>query len=254
MLSNKQLKFIKSLHQRKFRQKYGIFLAEGVKTGEEILKSPSITIEGVYARQEWLGNNAEKISRIDGSKVVGISEKELNAISALKTPNQVLFLIKNEVAEFDKSEIEKSLSLYLDEIKDPGNMGTILRIADWFGIKWVFLSEGCVEVQNPKVIQSTMGAFLRVKTLKMELLEIIQQTTDLPILGTTLEGESIFQMEIPASGILVIGNESKGISSDLRNLLNREISIPRHPEGGAESLNAAVATGIICSILRNENS
>ena len=251
MLSNKQLKFLKSLHQRKFRQKYGIFLAEGVKTGNEIINSPSVSIDSIYAVGEWLDKNQAYIANLSSNIVHQITEKELKAISMLKTPNQVLFLLKIEAGTFSIEDIKNSYSLYLDEIKDPGNLGTILRIADWFGIDWVFMSEGCVEVQNPKVIQSSMGAFLRIKTAKLDLPDLLSQAKNLAVIGTKLDGESVFEAKMPGAALVVIGNESKGISPAVGKLLTHAISIPRHPSGGAESLNAAVATGIICSVLRN---
>lgn len=250
MLTNKQLKYLKSLHQRKFRQKYGNFIAEGVKTADEIIKSSNVEIEGVYALREWADKNKSFLSNLPPNIFYEINEKQLHSISHLKTPNQVFFVLRTINHELKTDEITNHMSLYLDEIRDPGNMGTILRIADWFGIKWVFCSEGCVEVQNPKVIQSTMGAFLRVKTKTIALTEIKKQLPELPVMGTVLDGVSVYEIEKKPTGIIVIGNESRGISKEIVAQLTHKISIPRHPDGGAESLNAGVAAGIICALWR----
>ncbi len=250
MLSNNQLKFLKSLHQRKFRQKYGIFIAEGVKTASEVLQSNRFEIEGVYALRNWLDKNAEIVQELQ-NRVFEVSPHELSKISLLSTPNQILITLKNNETIFSKGEIEKDLSLYLDEIRDPGNMGTILRIADWFGIKWIFCSSGCVEIENPKVVQASMGAFLRVKTLPISLLELRQQMPDISVLGTSIKGEPLFEMKNCLPAIVVVGNESTGISEETAACLTKRISIPRHENGGAESLNAAIATGIVCSWFRN---
>lgn len=249
MLSNKQLKYLKSLHLRKFRQKYGILVAEGVKTVTEIFDHPGSPIEGVYAVQEWLSENEHLVSKYR-DKIFAVTENELAAISQLKTPNQVLCVLKQPVFSHEDEDLSSGFSLYLDDIRDPGNMGTILRIADWFGVRWVFCSKNCVEVSNPKVVQASMGAFLRVKTQTVSLQELRANYQDLPFLGTSLAGDSIFKIDLPDAGIIVIGNESVGISEETEQLLTQKIKIPRHPEGGAESLNAAVATGIICSVLQ----
>ncbi|MEZ4957104.1 MAG: RNA methyltransferase [Saprospiraceae bacterium] len=237
------------MHLRKFRQKYGILVAEGVKTVTEIFDHPGSPIEGVYAVQEWLSENVHLVSKYR-DKIFAVTENELAAISQLKTPNQVLCVLKQPVFSYEDEDLSSGFSLYLDDIRDPGNMGTILRIADWFGVRWVFCSKNCVEVSNPKVVQASMGAFLRVKTQTVSLQELRANYQGLPFLGTSLAGDSIFKIDLPEAGIIVIGNESVGISEETEQLLTQKIKIPRHPNGGAESLNAAVATGIICSVLQ----
>ncbi len=251
MLSQKQLKYLKSLRQRKFRQKYGILVAEGVKTAREIFQEATQDLEGIYALPDWITENAASISAWQDI-TWPVSASELAAISLLKTPNQVYCLLRQREYDYQEDDLSDCFSLFLDEIRDPGNMGTILRIADWFGIKWVFCSKNCVEVSNPKVVQASMGAFLRVKTQIVTLAELKIAYPDLPVLGTSLSGTSIFATAMPTSGIVVIGNESTGISSESASLLTQKILIPRHPEGGAESLNAAVATGIICAFLQKK--
>jgi TrmH family RNA methyltransferase len=180
--------------------------------------------------------------------VTEVNESELKKISTLTTPNQVLMVVKQPSFELDFQAIRSDLSLYLDGIQDPGNMGTILRIADWFGIPYIFCSDTCVDIFNPKVVQATMGAFLRIKSKEIDLKELIEATT--PVYGALLEGENLFQTERSKHGIIVIGNEGRGISDEVRALINRPILIPPHGVG-AESLNAAVATGIICAVFRN---
>ena len=251
MLSNKQLKYLKSLYQRKFRQKYGIFIAEGVKTAAEIIYDGNIQIERVLATDEWMEANVDFTTSLPEGVCQKVSENELNAVSLLKQPNQVFFVLKQQKHTFPATKNERSLFIYLDEIRDPGNMGTILRIADWFGVKWVFCSDKCVEIHNPKVIQSSMGAFLRIKTNVLPLTELKTKLPNTPIIGTTLDGSSLQNSNLTLPAIIVIGNESNGISKATQELLDHKISIPRHPEGGAESLNAAVATGIICSFISN---
>lgn len=250
MLSNKQLKYLKSLHLRKFRQKYGIFLAEGVKTANEILQFGKSSIVGVYALPSWLEKHQRELDSIPSSMIFELDERQLKAVSLLKTPNQVLMLMKQPETRLKWDMLSQEVGLYLDEIRDPGNLGTILRIADWFGIKWVLLSEKCVEVYNPKTIQSSMGAFLRVDTAIVQLDELIGNLPNLPVMGMVLEGQSIYQIAPPKAALIVIGNESNGISEETAKKLNTKIAIPRHPLGGAESLNAAVATGIVCSWAR----
>lgn len=250
MLGNKKLKYLKSLHLRKYRQKYGNFIVEGVKLAEEIIKAGQSEIEFIGALPSWAKKNQSFLASLPSDIFTELNEKELNFISQLKTPNQVVIVLKRTNYEMDKKEVSHSVSLYLDQIRDPGNMGTILRIADWFGIHWVFCSEGCVEVENPKVVQSTMGAFLRVKTMETSLSSLKSDFPDLPILGMTLDGKSVYENAIPNPSIIVIGNESRGISTELKSILTHQIKIPRHPAGGAESLNAAVATGIICALVQ----
>jgi TrmH family RNA methyltransferase len=238
MLSINKIKYIQSLHHKKFRQKYDNFIAEGDKIAYEIIKSGKIEIEAIFATSNWILKYATELKKFQ-SILVEINEAELKKISTLTTPNQVLMILKQPSFEVENQSFNNDLVLYLDGIQDPGNMGTILRIADWFGINYVFCSDSCVDIFNPKVIQATMGAFLRVKTKEIPLENIINETT--PIYGALLEGENLFQKTLSKHGVIVIGNEGKGINSTL---------LPPHGEG-AESLNAAVATGIICAVFRN---
>jgi len=249
-LSKNTVKYIKSLQAKKFRQKYNNFVLEGDKIAREILQQETLEIEACYAIAPWIEANRSLLQRFS-DKIHTIDEADLKKISGLTTPNQVLVIAKQPQIKLDSSELQQNLTLYLDAIQDPGNMGTIIRIADWFGLPYVFCSRDCADVFSPKVVQATMGALLRVKTLEIKLIDLQKQTSDLPVLGAVLNGVNIFSAKLPREGILVIGNESQGISQEIEALLTHRIAIPPAASGGAESLNAAVATGIIVALLKN---
>ena len=185
------------------------------------------------------------------AKILLAKAKDLDQISALKTAGSVIAVIKQIEQEADATVVNNDLSLYLDKIQNPGNLGTILRIADWFGIQTVFCAPDSADLYNPKVIQSTMGAFLRVKVIKCDFEVLINTYAQLPVYGTVLEGENLFKSTLEQKGIIVIGSEGKGISPHIIDKLSHPITIPAHPNGGAESLNAAVAAGIVCAAFRN---
>jgi RNA methyltransferase, TrmH family len=249
-LSINQLKFLKSLHLRKFRQKYHNFIVEGTKIASEVLSGAPEAVEGIFAVPEWVEANSALPAGME-EKLTVIDQAELKKISLLSTPNHVLLVVKEPAIRFDKKNVAQDLSLYLEDIRDPGNFGTILRIADWFGIPWVFCSPESVEVFNPKVIQASMGAFLRVKCLPLDFAVLKKELPELPVYGTVLDGAPVFDTQISQNAIIVIGNESRGISPAIEPYLSHRISIPRGNRGGAESLNAAIATGIICAVFRN---
>ncbi len=249
MLSNNKIKYIQSLKSKKQRQKYNNFIIEGDKMAREVLQSEELEIEGVFALADWVETN-RKLVNVHFNKILNINERELKKISNLTTPNQVLIIAKQWTPKIDFSTFKNDLSLYLDGIQDPGNMGTILRIADWFGIDWVICSPTCVEIYNPKVVQASMGAFLRVKTAVLPFETLQEQAKEVPVYGTVLDGENMYEMDLKANGIIVIGSEGKGISPAVMAQLNHRISIPAHTSGGAESLNAAIATGIVCALFR----
>jgi TrmH family RNA methyltransferase len=245
-ISKSTIKLINSLRLKKFRQKYNNFIVEGDKiVREAILESPQL-IKALYALPEWLIQNAQDLPK-DIKHEVNLGE--LKKISQLKTPNHVLAVLNRPTYSSGDVTLSNQLAIYLDGIQDPGNMGTILRIADWFGITYVFCAKNCVDVYHPKVIQATMGAFLRVKTIEKELSAIIEEWPELPILGAAMDGVNIFQLEPIDAGIIVIGNEGNGISALTQEMITRRISIPAAANSRAESLNAAVATGIICAVL-----
>ena len=252
MLSKNTIKYIKSLRLKKFRQKYRNFVVEGEKMALEILQSTELELEGIYALPEWLKKYKSHLM-VAPSKIYSLTTKDLERISSLKTPNKVVAICKMPTYSFERLLLNNSLTLFLDGIQDPGNMCSILRIADWFGLPYVFCSSGCVDIYNPKVVQSSMGAFLRVKVIPMEIAELKKQCPELPILAAVLGGQNIFTTKLPKNGLLVIGNEGNGISAVVRSVANYEITIPQGQQGGAESLNAAVATGILCSALLNRS-
>lgn len=245
-LSKNEIKYVKSLHLKKFRQKYNNFIVEGDKIVRELLASSDFQIEGLYAEEKWLATHAAKLP-LSSTQMYAVSPNELTRISTLKTPNQVLVIVRQPTFRFSPDKINSSLSLYLDEIRDPGNFGTIIRIADWFGFPYVFCSPTSAAWTNPKVIQASMGSFLRVQIHTVALSEFSTIAPSLPILGMVLGGQPLPEVPKPDVGLVVIGNESRGISASNLPYLTQQVTIPRHPEGGAESLNAAVATGIICA-------
>lgn len=238
MLSKNELKYIQSLCQKKQRQEERLFIAEGTKLVNELLHS-RYTIRKVYALADWADQNR------DVANAVTVTEIELGKISGLQTPNQVLAIVEQQQPAAEPV-IKGQLTLVLDGIQDPGNLGTIIRIADWFGIKQVVASEDTVELYNPKVVQSTMGSFLRVQVWYRSLSEFLL-SANIPVYGALLNGKNMHGEPPVTEGLLVIGNESKGISKELLPFISHPITIPRL--GGAESLNAAVAAGIIVSHL-----
>ena len=238
MLSKNELKYIQSLCQKKQRAQEGLFLAEGPKLARELLNS-DYQVEKLYATEEWLAEN-----KVDVDATV-VTEIELGKMSTLQTPNEVLLMCRQKT-DLGEPAFKNKVSIVLDGLQDPGNLGTIIRIADWFGISQIIASEDTVEFYNPKVIQSTMGSFIRVKCWYRNLTEILS-SINMPIYGALLKGQSINQISPLKEGILIIGNESKGIRDTTLPFITKAVTIPRI--GQAESLNAAVATGILLSHL-----
>jgi RNA methyltransferase, TrmH family len=242
MISINQKKHVNSLKQKKFRTEHNSFVVEGVKMLEELLQS-DYEIESVYATSSWIDNNPT-------IECVKVSEKELDQISSLKTPNEVLAVVKQK--EVELMDVSTQLTIALDKIQDPGNLGTIIRTADWFGVTNIICSEDSVNVYNPKVIQATMGSFFRVNIIYSNLNQFFSENTGLTVYGALLEGESIYSKELKSNGsVMLMGNESKGISDDLIPFITDKTSVPKI--GKAESLNIATATAIFCSELRRSH-
>ena len=237
MISKNEIKFIQSLSNKKQRAEAKLFVVEGVKLLQELIQS-SYQIKKIYATPEW---NAQILGNKDLLTV--ISEQELERISSLQTPNQVLALV-HEKEMNEPINFAKTITLMLDDIQDPGNLGTIIRNADWFGIHQIVCSPNTVSIYNNKVLQSTMGSFTRVNVYYQDLIETVKNA-HVPIIGAILAGENIYHFQKPTEGILVIGNEGKGIHEELLTYIKHPVTIPKI--GAAESLNAAVATGIILS-------
>jgi len=233
MLTNNETKLIKSLVKKKFRQKYDKFVVEGVKNIGEVLKSP-IEVERIFSTEPIFSDfkvNTELIS-----------EDELKKISQMVNPNTALALCK--IPEEKEPDLN-GFVIALDAIRDPGNLGTIIRMADWFGINQIICSKETVDLYNPKVIQSTMGSFTRVQISYTDLSKIFSQYKN-PVLGAYMEGENIYKSEFPENAILLMGNEANGISESLSHFVSKKISIPRFGKlQETESLNVAMATGII---------
>lgn len=241
MLSKREIKDIQSLSLKKFRDELKLFVAEGPKVVGELIELMPQQVEKVFAVKEWIGSNGHLLQHI---RVIETSEAGLQRISQLQTPNQVVAVIKQLASH--RPEGSSSFILYLDSIQDPGNLGTIIRIADWFGVKHIVCTAGCADMYNPKVVQSSMASIARVNVFYDEGQEWLQQQR-LPVYAATLNGASLYETEKTGKGILIIGNESRGISEQILQYASEQITIPR--KGKAESLNAAVATGIILSHL-----
>lgn len=247
MISKARIKLIKSLEQRKQRNLQQLFVAEGPKLVGELL----VTMKPSYiaAIPEWWNEHASLLN--SPCETDTITTEELHKASLLRTPQQVIALFPIPQYKFDTTTAQHELCLALDGVQDPGNMGTILRIADWFGIHNVVCSEDTVDIYNPKAVQATMGALARVKVHYVNLSEMLSQCKT-PIYGTLLDGNNIYKQELGQNGFIVMGNEGKGLSQAIRSLVTQKLYIPNYPIGTqtTESLNVAIATSIVCSEFR----
>lgn len=250
MISRSQVKYINSLKIGKFRNISRTFIAEGPKLFDEILNS-DLEIKSIFALGSWLQDNEKVLGQLESYEV---NEQEFKKISTLSTPNQVLFIVKIPEFDFDQDDLNNNLVLALHDIRDPGNLGTIIRTADWFGINQVICSKECVDIYHPKVIQATMGSIARIKIQRINLTDLLgQYAQGVSVYGASAEGKNIYQERLPANGIIIIGNESHGIAAHLNKYINKHLSIP---SGGSvtESLNAGIATAIIISEFRRQNA
>jgi RNA methyltransferase, TrmH family len=243
MLSKKIVKYIQSLSHKKYRDEEGAFIAEGPKIIAEFLASQNFTCKIVCAEKEWLLSNKD-LFNIPLPDIYEIDEDSLKKISLLKTPNKVIAVFSKKVLN-TQPELSNKITLALDDISDPGNMGTIIRIADWYAIENIICSEDCVDCYNSKVVQSTMGSLVRVNIFYTDLKSFFSSHKNISIYAATLSGKNVSGFKSIREGFLLIGNESSGISGELIAVSKNQIAIPRY--GNAESLNAAVATGIILS-------
>ncbi len=243
MLSKAQNKYIRSLSQQKYRAEHGVFVVEGDKIAREWLASAA-AIQHIAATAAWLQSHVNLVNEHSEAIVTEVSQDELQSISQLQTANDVLLVVyKNKT---NTSLPADEWCIALDTLQDPGNMGTIIRIADWFGIKHIVATPDSVDYYNPKVIQAAMGGHLRVQLHITDVLSFVSQT-NMPVYAAALDGEDVYALKDVQRGVLVIGNESKGISAPVLQKATRKITIPRR--GGAESLNAAVSAGILCALL-----
>lgn len=238
MLSKIETKYIQSLFHKKQRDALKLFIVEGIKGVDELLNS-HFKVQKILAVKEW------EHPFMQNAPLVRVTEEDLQNISGLQTPNKVMAIAEQQLFNAEKP-LNGKFTLALDGIQDPGNMGTLIRIADWFGINQILASADSVDCYNPKVIQSTMGSFIRVGVAYGNLTVLLAESP-VPVYGALLEGASVYQQAKITEGVLLIGNESKGIHSQLLPLINFPVHIPRI--GGAESLNAGVAAGILLSHL-----
>lgn len=238
MVGKSQIKFIKSLLQKKYRNQYGMFVVEGLKTVQELLDS-NFEAHIIYTVGDILVN-AEHVD------TVLVSEQELKRLSNLKSPNKVLGVFKFPI---EKPVDQQGWVLALDDVRDPGNLGTIIRLCDWFGIQHLVCSNNTVDCFNPKVLQATMGSITRVNIVYTDLVQFINESS-LSVYGTFMDGGNVHATSMPQKGILVMGNEANGISSELEALVDHRISIPQFGDQRTESLNVATATAIFLNEIK----
>ena len=263
-LSKNQIKYIRQLEQKKFRRREGLFVAEGTKVVGDLLAH--YQPRAVFATSEWLRSNSSLFTNYSSlftthsslftnhySLFTEVTPAELSRISFQQHPQQVLALFP--IPSQDAPSVNQTLSLALDGIQDPGNLGTIIRIADWFGITDIFCSDDTVDAWNPKVVQATMGSIARVHIYYCNLSELIDSLpTDFPVYGTLLDGADIYTQPLTPHGLIVMGNEGNGISPEIRAKVNRRLLIPSYRQDDtAESLNVAIATAITCAEFRRRS-
>ena len=248
MISKNQLKYIRQLEQKKYRRREGVFVAEGTKVVGDLLQR--YRPEAVFATADWQAPA--------GITPQLVTDDELRRISFLQHPQQVLALFPLPVncqpstVNCKPSTVNSELSLALDGVQDPGNLGTIIRIADWFGISTIICSEDTVDAWDPKVVQATMGSIARVNIIYLNLPDFLDTLpADFPVYGTFLDGENIYTQELTPNGLIIMGNEGNGISEAVRSKVNHRLLIPDFHQGPtADSLNVAIATAITCSEFR----
>jgi len=243
MVSKNQIKTITGLQQKKYRKQHKLFFAEGIKVVQELLNS-NFELHQLFTTQDIFKSIAK-------DKIELITEAELKKISALATPNVCLALF---VMPEEKPVPDSGLIVALDDVRDPGNLGTIIRLCDWFGISHLICSEQCVDIYNPKVVQATMGSLTRVNVVYTDLEDYLEKAT-LPVFGTFMDGKNIYSESLPENGIIVMGNEANGISQVIENMVGYKIAIPRFGNlQQTESLNVATAAAIILSEFRRNFS
>lgn len=245
MLSKNRIKQIQALQLKKNRDRERRFIVEGRKTVLEVMAEHQELVEEVVATPGFMQQNGGELKKYQ-VPVTEVSAEELEKISLQATPAGILAVCRYFEEQPAVTDFNDRFSLYLDEIRDPGNFGTIIRLADWFGVSAVFCSPNCCDLYNPKVIQATMGAFLRVKVHYVELAELLNEQGSVQVYGAVLNGNNLYR-ETLQNGLIVIGNEANGISPANLQLVNRPLTIPAHQQNGSESLNAAMAASVIVS-------
>jgi len=249
MITRNQVKMILSLQKRRSREESGLFIIEGDKLVREYLSAGN-KVKLLAAKPEWLEGESETVTSMI-QEIVTVSYDDLRRISSLKTPHNVLAVAPIVKNVFLEARLKERHTLVLEYVQDPGNLGTIIRIAAWFGIKNIICSPDCVDVYNPKVIQATMGAFMHVDVYYLDLEPMLEKARrdGLPIYGAVTDGEIIYGKNLKSEGIILFGNESKGLSEKLLMFVTDHITIPgpEKPLAGIESLNVSMAAAIICS-------
>lgn len=247
-LSKNRIKYIRSLELKKNRKEEKVFLAEGPKLVGDLLGH--FHCRFLIATAAWLSAHPH----VQVEDVTEVSEEELSRASLLKTPQQVLAVFEQPDRVLDTSVISRSLCLALDDVQDPGNLGTIIRLADWFGIEHIFCSPNTVDVYNPKTIQATMGGIARIKLHYTPLPALIRSLKDIPVYGTFLDGKNMYEQPLSTCGLIVMGNEGNGIGKEVEELINRKLYIPNYPADRttSESLNVAIATAVVCAEFRRQ--
>ncbi len=253
-MTNKQQKLLQQLQKAKFRKEFGFFVVEGTKMVRELCIEIPEQIEWIAATDSWIFEHKNYLQNAP-FLVVETAENILKASSSLQTSPMAIAVVKqidwqkNEIQSIENEELT-GISLILETIQDPGNMGTIIRTADWFGVQNIFITDDCVDIYNPKVVQASMSSIWRVPIKILEnKSDFFQKNQKIPVFGTVLGGENLYETPLPENAFLVMGNESKGISAEMMPFLNHKIGIPRF--GQAESLNVAMATGILLSHFRS---
>lgn len=246
MPTKAQIKLVRSLHLKKFRNEYNLFVAEGNTNVLDLLNSP-FRLQWLFARESWIEKNN---SRLEDIAVQQVSGKEMEMMSLLKSSSEVLAVFKlPELSDFNPGGIDDYI-LALDDIKDPGNLGTIIRTADWFGVKTIICTRETVDVFNPKVVQATMGSLARVQVHYVDMVSVLSEIpTDIDVYGTYMFGEPVSGIKKSGKGVILIGNEAHGIGKEYLSLITHKVTIPS-VNTGAESLNVAVAAAIMCYEVR----
>jgi RNA methyltransferase, TrmH family len=242
MLNKTHTKYIQSLHHKKFRDELGEFIAEGPKVVLELLDSREFVCIYVVALENWIETNAKLLQKYPGPEIIPVKDFELQKVSLLTTANNVLAVFKKKPFTYSDN-VNNKITLVLDGIQDPGNFGTIIRTADWFGVGNIICSANCADMYNPKVVQSTMGSLARIDIIYTGLEDWLQKNKHLKKYAAALHGKNISEYKKLKEAIIIIGNEGKGISQTVMELADEKITIEKI--GEAESLNAAVAAGII---------
>ena len=253
MISKNKLKYLHSLEAKKGRDAENVFVAEGPKVVGDIMARHPDKLQKLIATGTWLNSHRNAIPANCGCEIIEVTQEELAKASFLCSPQQVMAVFGKLGGSVDRQTLSESLSLLIDGVQDPGNLGTIIRVADWFGIENIFCSHSTVDVFNPKVVQSTMGSIARVNVSYCDIEELIVSMPEgFPVYGTLLEGDNMYSKRLSPHGFIVMGNEGKGLTDTVRGMVTEALRIPSFPASRetADSLNVAIATAIVCAEFR----